>query len=60
MGQAALKASAALAGGSDDPFYQGKLAAADYALRQWLPVGRAQRSVIEAGMDSLANFSVTS
>ena len=60
MGQAALKASAALAGGSDDPFYQGKLAAADYALRQWLPVGRAQRSVIEAGMDSLASFSVTS
>lgn len=60
MGQAALKASAALAGGSDDPFYQAKLAAADYALRQWLPVGRAQRSVIEAGMDSLANFSVTS
>ena len=60
MGRAALKASAALAGGSDDPFYQAKLLAADYALRQWLPVGRAQRSVIEAGMESLANFSVTS
>src|SRR5690554_3168164 len=60
MGQAALKASAALAGGSDDPFYQSKLAAADYALRQWLPVGRAQRSVIEAGMESLVNFNVTS
>src|SRR5690554_3798940 len=60
MGRAALKASAALAGGSDDPFYQAKLVAADYALRQWLPVGRAQRSVIEAGMESLANFSVTS
>lgn len=60
MGRAALKASAALAGGSDDPFYQAKLVAADYVLRQWLPVGRAQRSVIEAGMDSLANFSVTS
>lgn len=60
MGRAALKASAALAGGSDDPFYQAKLVAADYVLRQWLPVGRAQRSVIEAGMESLANFSVTS
>ena len=59
MGQAALKASAALASGSDDPFYPSKLAAADYALRQWLPVGRAQRSVIEAGMESLADFSVT-
>src|SRR5690554_2874620 len=59
MRQAALKASAALAGGSDDPFYQSKLAAADYALRQWLPVGRAQRSVIEAGMKSLVSFSVT-
>ncbi len=60
MGRAALKASAALAGGSEDPFYQAKLVAADYVLRQWLPVGRAQRSVIEAGMESLANFSVTS
>ena len=59
MGQAALKASAVLASGSDDPFYPSKLAAADYALRQWLPVGRAQRSVIEAGMKSLVSFSVT-
>ncbi|MFW3613778.1 acyl-CoA dehydrogenase [Billgrantia antri] len=60
MGRAALKASAALAGGSDDPFYPAKLAAADFALRQWLPVGRANRSVIEAGMASLAAFNVTS
>ena len=59
MGQAALKASAVLASGSDDPFYPSKLAAADYALRQWLPVGRAQRSVIEAGMESLADFRIT-
>lgn len=59
MGQAALKARVALAGGSDEPFYQAKLAAADYALRQWLPVGRANRSVIEAGMESLADFTVT-
>ncbi|QTP58430.1 acyl-CoA dehydrogenase [Billgrantia antri] len=60
MGRAALKASVALAGGSDDPFYPAKLAAADFALRQWLPVGRANRSVIEAGMASLAAFNVTS
>ncbi|MBW6392488.1 acyl-CoA dehydrogenase [Billgrantia antri] len=60
MGRAALKASAALAGGSDDPFYPAKLAAADFALRQWLPLGRANRSVIEAGMASLSAFNVTS
>ncbi|MDX5379195.1 MAG: acyl-CoA dehydrogenase [Halomonas sp.] len=60
MGRTALKASAALAGGSNDPFYPAKLAAADFALRQWLPVGRANRSVIEAGMASLAAFNVTS
>ncbi|QOR38161.1 acyl-CoA dehydrogenase [Billgrantia diversa] len=59
MGRAALKARAALAGGSDDPFYPAKLAAADFALRQWLPVGRANRSVIEAGMESLADFNVS-
>ncbi|MCE9663828.1 acyl-CoA dehydrogenase [Halomonas sp. M5N1S17] len=56
MGQSALKASAAQAAGSSEPFYQAKLAAADFALRQWLPVGRANRSVIEAGMASLAGF----
>ncbi|MCE9682721.1 acyl-CoA dehydrogenase [Halomonas alkalisoli] len=56
MGQSALKASAAQAAGSSEPFYQAKLAAADFALRQWLPVGRANRSVIEAGMASLASF----
>ena len=56
MGQAALKAGAAIAAGSDDPFYQAKAQSADYAIRQWLPVGRAQRAVIEAGMASLAAF----
>ncbi|WP_346301666.1 acyl-CoA dehydrogenase, partial [Halomonas sp. BM-2019] len=56
MGQAALKASAAIANGRDEPFYQAKLQSADYAIRQWLPVGRAQRAVIEAGMASLAVF----
>ncbi|MDX5435222.1 MAG: acyl-CoA dehydrogenase, partial [Halomonas sp.] len=59
MGRAALKASHALAGGSSDPFYRAKLAAADFALRQWLPLGRANRSVIEAGMQSLIDFPVT-
>ncbi len=56
MGEAALKASAAIAEGRDDPFYQAKRQSADYAIRQWLPVGRAQRAVIEAGMASLAAF----
>ncbi|WP_299231129.1 acyl-CoA dehydrogenase [uncultured Halomonas sp.] len=59
MGQAALKASAAQAGGSADPFYATKRQSADYVIRQWLPVGRAQRAVIEAGMASLAAFDVT-
>ena len=58
MGQAALKASAAQAGGSADPFYATKRQSADYVIRQWLPVGRAQRAVIEAGMASLAAFDV--
>ncbi|WP_111412661.1 acyl-CoA dehydrogenase [Billgrantia lactosivorans] len=59
MGRAALKARAALAGGSDEPFYRAKLAAADFALRHWLPLGRANRSVIEAGMQSLVDFPLT-
>jgi len=59
MGRAALKARAAQEGGNSDPFYRTKLAAADFALRQWLPVGRANRSVIEAGMQSLADYQVT-
>ncbi|MGQ4877679.1 acyl-CoA dehydrogenase [Billgrantia sp. LNSP4103-1] len=59
MGRAALKARAALNAGKAEPFYRAKLAAADFALRQWLPVGRANRSVIEAGMASLADFDVT-
>ncbi|TDB05035.1 acyl-CoA dehydrogenase [Halomonas marinisediminis] len=58
MGQAALKASAAQAGGSADPFYATKRQSADYVIRQWLPVGRAQRAVIEAGMASLAAFDI--
>ncbi|GHE20202.1 acyl-CoA dehydrogenase [Halomonas urumqiensis] len=54
MGRAALVASAALET-SDEPFYHAKLASADYAIRQWLPVGRAQRAIIEAGMMSLSS-----
>ena len=53
MGQAALVADAALQGGSRDAFYSAKLAAADFALRHWLPLGRAQRAVIDAGMEAL-------
>ncbi|MGM0701395.1 MAG: acyl-CoA dehydrogenase [Pseudomonadota bacterium] len=56
MGRAAFKAQAAIKAGSQDPFYPAKLAGADYAIRHWLPVGRAQRAVIEAGMESLAAF----
>jgi alkylation response protein AidB-like acyl-CoA dehydrogenase len=61
MGRAALAATAALqagrnAPGRPDPFYAAKRQGADYAIRQWLPVGRAQRAVIEAGMASLAAF----
>ncbi|WP_445156990.1 acyl-CoA dehydrogenase [Halomonas sp. E14] len=58
MGRAALKASAAQAAGNNEPFYQTKLHSADWALRQWLPVGRANRAVIEAGMACLAELSV--
>jgi len=61
MGRAALAASAAIDAGSDDPgqpdhFYTAKQQAADWAIRQWLPEGRAQLAVIEAGMASLAAF----
>ncbi|MFP4262193.1 MAG: acyl-CoA dehydrogenase [Halomonas sp.] len=56
MGRSALAAGAAQAAGSDDPFYTAKRQAADWALRQWLPQGRAQRAVIEAGMASLSAF----
>ncbi|MEQ5801502.1 acyl-CoA dehydrogenase [Halomonas sp. H10-9-1] len=59
MGRAALKASAAQASGSQEPFYSAKRQSADYAIRQWLPLGRAQRAVIEAGMASLAAFDAT-
>ncbi|RAW08010.1 acyl-CoA dehydrogenase [Halomonas elongata] len=57
MGRAALVAEAALLDGSTDPFYHAKLAAADHALRHWLPIGRAQRAVIEAGVDRLARYA---
>ncbi|WFM70362.1 acyl-CoA dehydrogenase [Halomonas sp. CKK8] len=61
MGRASLAATAALQAGREvsgqpDPFYTAKRQGADYAIRQWLPVGRAQRAVIEAGMASLAAF----
>ncbi|HSP57825.1 MAG TPA: acyl-CoA dehydrogenase C-terminal domain-containing protein, partial [Halomonas sp.] len=59
MGRAALVATAAIQEGRGDvAFYRNKLASADYAIRHWLPVGRAQRAVIEAGMMTLANFDV--
>ncbi|WP_458527323.1 acyl-CoA dehydrogenase [Onishia taeanensis] len=59
MGRAALVAQDALAAGSDDQaFYRGKLASADFALRHWLPVGRAHRAVIEAGVESLATVGL--
>ncbi|GEN24702.1 acyl-CoA dehydrogenase [Halomonas cupida] len=53
MGLSALKAQAALDAGADDDFLRGKLQEADFALRHWLPVGRAQRQVIEAGFEAL-------
>jgi len=61
MGKAALTASAVIAESHDapgrpDPFYRAKCQSADYAIRQWLPVGRAQRAVIEAGRESLTAF----
>ncbi|MCB8887709.1 acyl-CoA dehydrogenase [Vreelandella malpeensis] len=53
MGEAALKAHRAE---GQDPFYRAKLASARYALTQWLPVGRSQRAVIEAGTQCLDDF----
>ncbi|BBI60270.1 hypothetical protein HSBAA_15760 [Vreelandella sulfidaeris] len=58
MGQAALSAQAALNNGSNDPFYTSKLRSAEFAITQWLPVGRAQRAVIEAGTQCLSEFEV--
>ncbi|MCL7931297.1 acyl-CoA dehydrogenase [Halomonas llamarensis] len=60
MGEAALKAQAAIDNGANDPFYTQKLVSADYVLKQWLPVGRAQRAVIDAGMQCLSDFAVSS
>ena len=56
MGIAALHAQQALKGGSDEPFYRAKLSSAEFAIHQWLPVGRAQRAVIEAGWQCFSQF----
>ena len=56
MGESALKAQASIAQGSNDPFYTQKLCSAEYVITQWLPVGQAQRAVIEAGMQCLNGF----
>lgn len=59
MGLAALKANTALREGSDDvAFYRMKLASADFALRHWLPIGRAHLAVIEAGSTTLVELDV--
>ncbi|WP_447928328.1 acyl-CoA dehydrogenase [Vreelandella sp. EE27] len=50
MGEAALAATRAQ---SSDAFYKAKLASAHFVITQWLPVGRAQRAVIEAGYECL-------
>ncbi|RUR34188.1 acyl-CoA dehydrogenase [Vreelandella nanhaiensis] len=59
MGLAALNAQAAIEQGSGDPFYTAKLQSAHFAITQWLPVGRAQRAVIEAGIQCLSDFEVS-
>ncbi|MFG6666292.1 acyl-CoA dehydrogenase [Halomonas sp. HNIBRBA4712] len=53
MGEAAL---IALRADQSDPFYRAKLASAHFAITQWLPVGLAQRAVIEAGFECLEAF----
>ena len=60
MGQAALKATKAIGDGSDEPFYTAKLCSANFAITQWLPVGRAQRAIIESGMQCLSDFDPAS
>ncbi|MGO2007664.1 acyl-CoA dehydrogenase [Vreelandella alkaliphila] len=59
MGNAALHATKALQKGSDEPFYRVKLSSANFVITQWLPAGRAQRAVIEAGMQCLSDFELT-
>lgn len=59
MGNAALHATNALQKGSDEPFYRVKLSSANFVITQWLPAGRAQRAVIEAGMRCLSDFELT-
>ncbi|HCR96163.1 MAG: acyl-CoA dehydrogenase [Halomonas sp.] len=58
MGQAALSAQAAIGQGTTDPFYKAKLLSAQFVITQWLPVGRAQRAVIEAGIQCLSDFEI--
>ena len=53
---AALHAQQAVDGGSDEPFYRAKLCSAEFAIHQWLPVGRAQHAVIEAGWHCFGQF----
>ncbi|WP_249975990.1 acyl-CoA dehydrogenase [Vreelandella olivaria] len=60
MGIAALHASQAIQNGSDEPFYTAKLCSASFAITQWLPVGRAQRAIIESGMQCLSDFDTAS
>lgn len=56
MGRAALKAQVAIQAGHTGTFYHDKLASADFALRHWLPVGRAQRIIIDAGKETLLEY----
>ncbi len=56
MGQAALAAQTAMDAGDDDPFYAQKRNSAAFVINQWLPEGRAQRAVIDAGLQCLDNF----
>ncbi|MEG3080917.1 acyl-CoA dehydrogenase [Halomonas sp. 5021] len=58
MGQSALSAKAAIDNGRNDPFYTAKMRSAEFAITQWLPVGRAQRAVIEAGVQCLSDLEV--
>jgi hypothetical protein len=57
MGRSALKAQMALHDTPpDSAFYRMKLSSADFALRHWLPLGRAQLAVIEAGVSTLGEL----
>lgn len=56
MGDAALAAQAAIDAGDSDPFYVQKRTSAAFVIHQWLPEGRAQRALIDAGMQCLDDF----